>query len=391
MSAQSKLLVVAAVLAAVAVVLALTQEPEGGSNSTPSHHSETAAPPPPRAPPPQGSPDLIHTERRLMGTTWDVGVLSSDSARARAASAQALDEVARLESVLSEWQESSQIAEVNRNAGVRPVRAGPELFACVQTSLDVARWSDGAFDISWAALRDLWDFSAGSRREPPTLPDVSARLPLWDWRAIDVAPAAQTVFLRRAGMQIGLGGIAKGYALDRAGAILREAGFPNFLIFGGGQVLVGGTRGDRPWRVGIQHPRANDYFAFVQVSDASVATSGDYEHFYVYEGRRYHHILDHQTGFPSERSRSVTVVARTALAADAVDTAVFVMGPERGLAALENAPLGPFEAVIVGPDLRLHVSPSLGGRLALRYSLDPAGRLLAPIEAGADHGSTDGR
>ncbi|MDW8361902.1 MAG: FAD:protein FMN transferase [Myxococcales bacterium] len=321
----------------------------------------------------------VRVERRLMGTIWVITVLSEDEPGAREAATAALDEVDRLERLLSEWRPTSEISEVNRQAGRAPVRVGPEMIACVRAALDVARWSEGAFDISWAALRDLWNFGPDGPRRPPTAEQVRARMPLWNWRRIRLDERASTIFLERAGMQIGLGGIAKGYAIDRAAEVLRARGFTRFLIFGGGQIYAGGARPDRPWRVGIQHPRANDYVAMLEATDASVATSGDYEHAFIYEGRRYHHIIDPATGFPSDRSASVTVVSPSALWADAVDTALFVMGPERGLSRLATAPGGPYDAVFIDPQMRVHLSPQVAPKLRWRWRLDTDGRLLEPL------------
>ncbi len=332
-------------------------------------------------------PELHRTERKLMGTIWAVTIAGGDATAASAASEAALDEVARLETLLSEWRPDSEISRVNQHAGLsQPQPVGPELFACMKASEDIAQWSDGAFDISWAALRDLWDFSADSKHVPPSEADVKARLPLWNHRLIHVDEQAKTAWLDKKGMQIGLGGVAKGYALDRMGEILRSRGFANFLAFAGGQILIAGKRGDRLWRVGIQHPSENNYFAYLEVTDCSIATSGDYEHAYEYQGRTYHHIIDPKTGFPSRASRSVTVVAPTALSADAVDTALFIMGPARGLAALPTAPAGPIEAVMVGPDLKLHVSEGAKSRLLLRYQIDADGKLTEPLPREAPNG-----
>jgi thiamine biosynthesis lipoprotein len=328
--------------------------------------------------PATGLPAMTGGDRQLMGSPWHIGISGArDPAAARAAIERAFDEVARLESLLSEWRPTSEISQVNAAAGGAPVRVGPELLACVKASLDVARWSDGAFDISWASLRGLWDFSRQSAHIPPTREAVRAKLPLWNWRNIVIDEAASTIALREAGMALGLGGVAKGYALDRVAEILVAAGFPDFVVFGGGQVLVGGTRGGRGWRVGIQHPRSPErYFAFVEVEGpASISTSGDYEHSWEHQGRRYHHILDPRTGFPSERSASVTVISPTALWADAVDTAVFILGPRRGIAALRDAPGGPHEAIVVDPSLRLSATPGSERRLVMRATLDAAHRL----------------
>ena len=253
------------------------------------------------------------------------------------------------------------------------------MIACVRASLEVARWSKGAFDISWASLRGLWDFSASSAHVPPSEAAVKERLPLWNYKNIVLDEAASTVFLRRRGMQIGLGGVAKGYALDRAGELLRRAGFENFLIYAGGQVLVHGRRGDRPWRVGIQHPREPRHFAYVEVEDGSLATSGDYEHAYRHEGRTYHHIIDPKTGFPSEKTSSVTLVAKNALWADAVDTALFIMGPRAAKRAIRTAPGGPFDAAIVDPSMKLALTDGMRERVIMTAVLEPSGRIGRPL------------
>jgi FAD:protein FMN transferase len=336
---------------------------------------------PATAPPAAPAPELRRAERRLMGTVWAITIAGGDAKRAQVAMNDALDAVESLEAILSEWRPNSEISAVNRAAGIARVKVGPDLMTCLKVSLQIARWSDGAFDVSWAALRDLWDFGPDSRHVPPSRKTVRARLPLWNWRNIRLDEAQSSVFLTRKGMQLGLGGVAKGYAADKAGEILLAAGFDNFLIFAGGQVLVHGKRGDRPWRVGIQHPRAASYFGFVEVTGGSVATSGDYEHSFTYQGRRYHHIIDPSTGFPGEKTASVTLVSPTALWADAVDTALFILGPERGLAALANAPGGPHEVVIVDPEMRLWTTPGIRGRLMLRAHVGQDQRIGEPLSA----------
>jgi FAD:protein FMN transferase len=205
---------------------------------------------------------------------------------------------------------------------------------------------------------------------------------LWNYKNIVVDAKKSTIFLRKKGMQIGLGGIAKGYALDRASEIMQKAGFEDFLIFGGGQVLVHGHRGKRLWRVGIQNPRDASYFGFVDVTDASVSTSGDYEHSYFYKEKRYHHIIDPATGFPADKTASVTVIASTGLWADAVDTAVFVMGPELGKKALSKTPGGPIDGIVVDPELRVSATPGGAKRLVLASHLDAEGRIGAPLQPG---------
>ena len=320
------------------------------------------------------APVLVRSARPIMSTTYQISVETDRREEAEEAIEAALDEVERLGVVLSEWRPDSEVSAINRAAGREAVRVGEDTMANVTSALDVARWTDGAFDVTWAAIREFYLFQEGA--EAPDLDAVRARLPLVNWRDVIVDEEASTIRLAREGMSLGLGGIAKGYAVDRAAALLEARGFSNFMIFGGGQVLVRGLREGRRWRVGIQHPRAADrYIGFLEVTDCSVATSGDYEHSWEHEGRRYHHILDPRTGFPSERSASVTVISPTALWADAVDTAVFILGPRRGIAALRDAPGGPHEAIVVDPSLRLSATPGTERRLVMRATLDAAHRL----------------
>ena len=171
--------------------------------------------------------------------------------------------------------------------------------------------------------------------------------------------------MRRAGMAINLGGIAKGYAVDRAAAILKRAGFSDALVQAGGDLLCMGSKGGKPWTAGIRDPRgpAEDAFATLQLVDHAFSTAGDYERFFFLDGKRYHHIIDPRTGFPATASRSVTIWAPTALVADAIDDAVFILGPKKGLELVES--LDGVGAVIVDAQNNLWVSKRLAGALQL--------------------------
>ncbi len=313
--------------------------------------------------------------RPLMGTIVRFTVVDAPRARAEAAVRSALDEMERLESVLSEWLPDSEISRINAAAGKHPVRVGPDTIAVVRAALDVARWSHGAFDPTWAAMRGLYDFRPGHFRVPPHAL-IHRRRALVDWRQVVLDEEAGTVFLKRAGMALGTGGIAKGYALDRAAAILRAAGIRHYMLYGGGQVQVGGLKHGRPWRVGIQHPRRADaFFGFFEVTDRSISTSGDYERFYVdARGRRWHHILDPRTGEPARGAMSVTVLAPTGLYADALSTAAFVLGPERALRMFRKMP---YEAdfVMVDGNCRLVATDGAHDRLKMSTELLEGERL----------------
>lgn len=350
----------------MAGLLALCAIAPGCGQGSPTPAREEAARPTPAPAPPELT--LVKRSRPMMGTIFEITVVGVDEATAAPAIERALDEIARLEDVLSEWRDDSEISRINASAGRRPVEVGEDTLQVVEAGMEVARWSDGAFDLSWAAMRDLYDFRPGQERVPDPR-EARRRAQMIRFRDVVVDPANRTVQLRRSGMSIGTGGIAKGYALDRAGQVLREAGIEHYMLFGGGQVQVLGRKGDRPWRVGIQHPRRADYFGFLEAEDGSISTSGDYEHVFIdAAGRRWHHILDPETGLPVEATYSVTILAADGLHADALSTACFVKGPEAALAMLAAIDYRA-DAVIVDPDLRVHMTPGARERLRLTMEL----------------------
>ncbi|MCX7807368.1 MAG: FAD:protein FMN transferase [Deltaproteobacteria bacterium] len=291
-----------------------------------------------------------------MSTVYQITIISSEEERARQAIEEAFEEIARLESLLSEWRQDSEISQINRAAGEFPVRVGSDTMAVIEAGLRVSRASEGAFDLSWAALRSLYLFQPGSQKVPSE-EEIQARLPFVNYKNIVVNRSQSEVFLKQKGMAIGTGGIAKGYALDRAGAILEAKGFRHFLMFGGGQIQMRGGRGDRPWRIGIRHPRREKTIAFVEANDAAIATSGDYERYFIDErGRRWHHIIDPRTGKPVEHTVQVTVITERGIDADAYSTACFVLGAKECLERLPRWEGHP-EALIIDSELRVHLSP----------------------------------
>lgn len=339
---------------------------DGLDEIVPETRPETAAPDP-------GDVRLLKRSRPLMGTIFEITVAGESDQDAAPAIEAALDEIERLEDVLSEWREGSEISRINAGAGGDAITVGTDTFAVVRAGVEVGQWSDGAFDLSWAALRGLYDFRPDSRQVPQPR-EVRPRLSLIDYQQIEIDEDAMTVRLGREGMAIGTGGIGKGYALDRAAGILRDRGMRSFMLFGGGQVQVHGMRGDRPWRVGVQHPRENDYFAFLEATSGTISTSGDYEHFFIdSDGKRWHHILDTSTGLPVEGTLSVTVVAPSGVYGDALSTACFVVGAEKCIEMLDEVP-GETGAVIVTSDFRVVTTDNLTDRLRWNTELED-GRL----------------
>jgi len=303
-----------------------------------------------------------------MSTVFQIQV-DAPPPNAEATIRRAFEEVGRLENVLSEWRDDSDISNVNASAGKRPVRVGDDTLRVIDAGVDVSMWSRGAFDLSWAALWGLYDFRPDSVKIP-TEGEIKPRLALIDYKKIKIGKEHHTVYLRKRGMAIGTGGIAKGYALDHAGAILRGGGVENYMIFGGGQVQVHGLRDGRPWRVGIQHPRdPNTYFAALESTGASFSTSGDYEHA-VFDGtgQRWHHIIDPKTGRPATKTLSVTVMTSEGIYADALSTAAFVLGPEKALKMFRRIAY-PAEAVIVGADCKVYMTPKAKNQIRLNVEL----------------------
>jgi thiamine biosynthesis lipoprotein len=313
----------------------------------------------------------------MMGTVIQMTVLEAPEAVAGPALDAAMNEMQRLESLLSEWRPDSEVSQINQAAGLHPVKVSREVLDNVRVGLEVARWSDGAFDISWAALRGLYLFQPGKERIPSD-EELRERLRLVNYKDVVLDEKAQTVFLRRKGMLLGLGGIAKGYALEKAASMLEQAGLKSFMFFGGGQVVVHGKKGNRAWRVGVQHPRMDDYFGFVEAEHGSIATSGDYEHAFIRDGQRWHHIIDLKTGRPVQHTSAVTVISDSPFYADAIDTALFIMGPKKAFEKLPSAPGPKAELLMVDKDMKLYTSPGMKQRLIMRVELDADGKIPTP-------------
>ena len=264
----------------------------------------------------------------------------SDEHAAKAAFDAVFDEFARLETLMSTWIPDSDVSRVNHAAGVAAVPAGAEVRDVLATARQVSEWTGGKFDVTFGALSGLWKFDHDQDNLVPDMEAVRRRLPLVDYRAIHVDDAAGTVFLARKGISMHLGGIGKGYAVDRAAGILRRRGLRDFVVQSGGDIYVSGLKDGRPWRLGIQDPRGTPIrsFAELDLSDGTFGTSGDYERSFLKDGRRYHHILDPATGEPARGTRSVTIVAHRAVLADALSTGVFLLGPDAGMALIERLP-----------------------------------------------------
>jgi thiamine biosynthesis lipoprotein len=236
-----------------------------------------------------------------------------------------------------------------------------ELFEILEIAKEVSATSQGAFDVSFHAVGSLWKFTPGST--PPAKEEVLERLALVDHSKIVLDNNNGTVSLLLPGMALGLGAIAKGYAVDRAVAVMRAHGFGDVIVEGGGDVYLSGSKGETSWHVGIQDPQRKGAIGRLNVRDQAVVTSGNYQRFFEYQGTKYAHILDPSTGYPVpyERSaRSVSVIARDTARADAYATALAVMGPERGIKFAATVPS--LDAVMIDAAGTVHITPDLESR-----------------------------
>jgi thiamine biosynthesis lipoprotein len=287
-----------------------------------------------------------------------------DAARARQLFDAAIAEIVRLEKLMTTWDPTSEVSRINAEAGLHPVAVGQETFDVVAESLRASTLSQGAFDITFETLHGLWKFDQDLDPHPPSPQQVVGRVKYVGYKHVKLDPSARSVFLDESHVRIGLGGIAKGYAVDRASRVLLDGGLVSFFVQAGGDLYAHGTKPDgSPWLAGIRDPRGGevDYFAVMPVLDHAFSTAGDYERSYFAGGKRYHHIIDPHTGYPATASRSVTIWAPTALLADELDDAVFILGPEKGLALVES--LEDVGAVIVDSDNRVWPSKRLEGRV----------------------------
>ena len=297
-----------------------------------------------------------------MGSALHVRVWTADEAAAIAAADRVHHEFERLEDLLSVWKDDSDVVRLNRAAGVQPVAVARETLEVLAAAREASEWTGGKFDITFGALADVWKFDHDQDNVVPDRRSIDARLPLVDYSAVQVDRAAGTAFIAHRAMRVHLGGIGKGYAIDRAIVLLREHGFTDFMVQAGGDLYVAGTNSGQPWSLGIADPRQPDrVFARVHITNATFSTSGDYERFFMKDGVRYHHLLDPDRGEPARGCRSVTIVADRGMLADVLSTGVFIMGPEAGMALIEKLP--GVEGVIVSAKNEVLISSGLRGRV----------------------------
>jgi thiamine biosynthesis lipoprotein len=321
----------------------------------------------PAGPAPPTGPRVVAAKYGAMGTEITLSAWTADERKAERVFAACYDEIRRIEILMTDWERAgepeSDVVKINKAAGKEAVKVSAETLEVVQKSLEMSRRSNGAFDITFAAMKGLWKFDEDLEKKLPPAAEIARRRKLINWRDVVVDAKARTVKLRRPGMRLGLGGIAKGYAVDRCAAVLRAGGLADFMVQAGGDLYVAGSKGPTNWMVGVRDPRGGprDIIARMPIKDHAFSTAGDYERAFILDGKRYHHIIDPATGYPATASREVTIFAPTAFLADALDDAVFILGPKKGLALVESYP--DCSTLIVDAQNQVWMSRSLEGKL----------------------------
>lgn len=310
---------------------------------------------------PSASPVVSKRTQMHMGTLVAITAVASDKSVGDRAMQAAFDEIKRLEQLLSTWRSDSELSRVNQAAGRRPVQVSSETLELVTRSLELGRLTMGGFNIALGPAIEAW--SVIERQRIPNERELQGLKPLVDWTRIQVNQEARTIYLLQQGMQIDVGGIGKGYAADRAVEEMKRAGARGGVVALSGDIKTFGVLPDRNrFPVGIRHPREEGaLIAMIDLNDEAISTAGDYERFFERDGVRYHHILDPQTLQPARACQSVTVIAKEGTTADGLDTGIFVLGPEQGMALVERLP--GVEAIIIDQGGKITVSSGLRGRL----------------------------
>lgn len=297
--------------------------------------------------------------QRLMGNTFEITVVGEDESWANNMIDKAVGEIQRIEKLLTTFAENSQTIQVNSFAGIRPVKVDREVFDLVRRSIRISEITNGAFDLSYGSVdKRLWNFD----KTMTSLPDPAvarSMVRLINYRNILLNDSDCTIMLKEKGMRIGFGGIGKGYAADRARALLQQEGVMAGIINASGDMTTWGKQADgKPWTIGIAHPdHAHLPFSYLSITDMAIATSGNYEKFVMIGGKKYSHTINPKTGLPVTGIKSVTIISPNAELADAMATPVTIMGIRSGLELINQ--VKHLECIIIDDDNKIYSSKNI--------------------------------
>jgi thiamine biosynthesis lipoprotein len=292
---------------------------------------------------------------KLMGSRFDITVVANNETEGNGYIDMAVAEISRIEKLISDWDPSTQVSEINRQAGIKPVKVDKEVFDLIVRSIKISELTSGAFDISYASMDKIWKFD-GSMTKKPTEEEIKKSVEKIGYKKIILNEQDTTVFLKEAGMKIGFGAIGKGYSADKAKALLIKKGVSAGIINASGDMNTWGKQPNgESWMVAITNPLNKEKaFSWLPIDNSAIVTSGNYEKFVVFDNIRYAHIIDPRTGYPAQGIVSASVLCSSAELADALATAVTVMGVEVGLDFINQ--LKGVECILVDINNKVHTS-----------------------------------
>lgn len=294
----------------------------------------------------------------MLGSPLEITVVAKDTIQGNQYIDLAITEVKRIEYLISDWIPSTQISQVNKNAGSKPVKVDKEVFDLVGRAIKVSQITSGAFDISYASMDKIWKFD-GSMKAMPTEEAIKKSVSKIGYKNIILDSKEQTIFLKNEGMKLGLGGIGQGYIADKVKELLFSKGCTSGIVNVSGDINAWGRQQDgNPWTVGIVNPlNKNKVFATFPLEDSAVETSGNYEKYVIFNGIRYSHIIDPRTGYPAQGVVSVSVFAKQTEIADALATGIFVIGVDVGIDLVNQ--LKGVECIMVDDKGKIHSSKGI--------------------------------
>lgn len=290
----------------------------------------------------------VYDAREMLGTVIEINIVDADSQKAQQALEDAFKEISRIEKLMSHFDPNSALSQLNRHG----YSADKELYALIVKAVEISKITDGGFDVTVGPLMNLWDFKAKVPRVPSVQQIRQAKANI-GYKNINIDTNKNGIVIKK-GIDIDLGGIAKGYATDQAIAILQKEGVHTALVNSGGDIRA---MGNKKWHIGLKNSRGNNILADIIVENEAVVTSGDYERYFIKDGKRYHHIIDPYTGYPADQCQSVTVIAPTATVAVALAKGIFVAGPAKGLSLAASQP--GTETIIIDQQGNQHISKGL--------------------------------
>jgi thiamine biosynthesis lipoprotein len=311
---------------------------------------------------------IFKKDKILMDTLVTITVVSDSKDTAEKAIDTAFSEIEYLEKLSNQYSPDSEITHINRNAGISEVKVSHDILKLLEKALYVSENTEGAFDVTIGPVIALYDFHKKIR---PDNDMIKKNLSLVNYRDIIINTDKSTIFLKKKGMLIDLGGIAKGYAADKAAETLKKQGVRAGLVAVAGDIKAFGLKPDgKPWKIGIRNPEArdkeNDIMATIELEDMAISTSGDYERFFLSSGKRYHHLLNPKTGLSAQECRSVSIITKEGAFTDAFATGIFILGPKHGLKVLEK--LG-FEGMIIDNQGKSHLTQGIRGKIEFKRTV----------------------